>query len=43
MFKWEDTDKKYLQLWHVDEFEDQGRFFGMIMMPVVSPVTFVSL
>jgi hypothetical protein len=37
MFKWEDKEKNFLQLWHVDEFEEQGRFFGMCLISVEPP------
>jgi hypothetical protein len=31
-FEWEDEGQFHLQLWHVDEFQEQGRFFGMPLM-----------
>jgi hypothetical protein len=31
-FEWEEEGDFHLQLWHVDEFQEQGRFFGTPLM-----------
>ena len=42
-FLYDDDFPTMLQTYHVDEFEDQGRFFGTPMMFVLSWACFVCL
>jgi hypothetical protein len=42
-FMYDDEVETFLQTYHVDEFQDQGRFFGTPMMFVLSWAWFVCL
>jgi hypothetical protein len=39
-FFWEDKDKFHLQLWHVDDFEEQGRFFGHALVLICASAAY---